>query len=314
MKYFFSIADKILFVILVMASGILAKKMKWISEEGEKDMSRLMIDFIWPCMIFSSIVGNLSPQDILSNLWLPVLSLVTHFTGFALAFLLSRLAGFSGDRHRMLLLHGTMNNFFVMALPFAQFLLPGKGAALLAVANLGSIILLWTLGVAIVAGNQGTRQTLRNVFSPGMVSTVAGVFFVLTGLYRFIPSLLLDALQVIGQPTLLFGLMIAGTQIYKLGPSALKFDLWNILVGLVRNILVPGVLFGLALLLRGRIGREALIIFMLVNTTPASVNSVTLAMKYDSAPHLAAEGVIFTHLLAVGTMLGYVMLIERYLF
>jgi predicted permease len=313
MNYFFSIADKILFVILVMATGILAKKMKWISEEGEKDMSRLMIDFIWPSMIFSSIIRNLSAGDILSNLWLPVLALVTHLTGYALGLLVARLAGYAGERRKIFLFHATMNNFLVMALPFAQFFLPGKGAALLAVANLGSIILLWTLGVTIVAGNLGLRRTVRNVFSPGMIATVAAVFFVLTGLGRFVPAMLLDALHVVGQPTLLFGLMIAGTQIYKLGRSALKFDGWNILVGLVRNIVVPGVLFGLALLLRGVVGREALIIFMLVNITPASVNSVTLAMKYDTAPHLAAEGVIFTHLLAVGTMLGYVMLIERFI-
>jgi predicted permease len=146
-----------------------------------------------------------------------------------------------------------------------------------------------------------------------MIATVAAVFFVLTGLNRFIPPLLSDAMTIVGQPTLLFGLLIAGTQIYKLGRNALKFDGWNIWVGLVRNILVPGILFGLALMLRGRISREALIVFMCVNITPAGVNSVTLAMKYKTAPHLAAEGVVFTHLLAVGTMMGYVVLIERFL-
>lgn len=313
MNYLFSIADKIIFVILLMGTGILAKKMRWISEEGEKDISRLMIDFIWPALIFSSITRTLTPADILSNLWLPVLAMVTHLTGYVLGLFVCRLAGYSGDRRKIFLFHAVMNNFLVMALPFAELFLPGRGAALLAVANLGSIIMLWTLGVTVVAGNLGLAQTVKNVFSPGMIATIGAVALVLTGWSRYIPAMVSDALHIVGQPTLLLGLMVAGTQIYKLGKSALKFDGWNLLVGLVRNILVPGVLFGLALLLRGVVGRDALIIFMLVNITPASVNSVTIAMKYKTAPHLAAEGVVFTHLLAVGTMMGFVALIEKFL-
>jgi hypothetical protein len=313
MNYLLSIAEKIVFVILLIGSGVLAKKMKLISEEGERDMSRLMVDFIWPSLIFSSVTRTLSAADILTNLWLPFLAVFTHAFGFGIGLIVCRLAGYTGDRRKIFLFHAAMNNFFVMALPFAQFFFPEKGAALLAVANLGSIIMLWSLGAIAVAGRLSLKETVKNVISPGMIATVAAVFFVLTGLNRFIPPLLSDAMTIVGQPTLLFGLLIAGTQIYKLGRNALKFDGWNIWVGLVRNILVPGILFGLALMLRGRISREALIVFMCVNITPAGVNSVTLAMKYKTAPHLAAEGVVFTHLLAVGTMMGYVVLIERFL-
>jgi predicted permease len=313
MGYLYSIVDKILFVILLMGTGVLAKKLKWISEEGEKDISRLMVDFVWPSLIFSSIVTTLTTDDILSNFFLPVLSVFIHITGYGLGLLICRLTRYTGERRKIFLLHAAMNNFFVMALPFAQFFFPEKGAALLAVANLGSMILLWTLGVSIIAGNLGARASIKNIFSPGMIATVAGVVCVLTGANRYIPRLVSNVLSEVGQPTMLFGLMIAGTQIYKLGRNALKFDGWNILVGLVRNILTPAILFALILPLRDFIGKEGLTIFMIVSMTPASVNSVTLAMKYDSAPNLAAEGVIFTHILAIGTMLGFVVLIERFL-
>lgn len=313
MSYLLSIIEKIVFVILLMGTGILAKKMKWISEEGEKDLSRLMVDFVWPSLIFSSVTRNLSAADILTNIWLPVLSVFVHLTGYAVGLVICRLAGFKEDRRKIFLFHATMNNFFVMALPFAEFFLPEKGAALLAVANLGSVIMLWSLGATVVAGSLGVKETVKGIFSPGMVATLGAVLFVITGMNRYIPSLVSDSLVIIGQPTLLFGLMIAGTQIYKLGKNALKFDLWNILVGCTRNILVPALLFGVTLPVRNVLPREALIIFMLVAITPASVNSVTVAMKYKTAPHLAAEGVIFTHLLSMGSMLGFVVLIDRFL-
>jgi predicted permease len=113
---------------------------------------------------------------------------------------------------------------------------------------------------------------------------------------------------------MLLGLLIAGTQIYKLGRGALKFNGWNMLVGLTRNILVPGILFALAMLLRNSLSRETLTIFMVVGVTPASVNSVTLALKFNVAPNLAAEGVVFTHVLGIGTMIGFITLVEQFLF
>jgi predicted permease len=308
--YLFSILDKILFIILLLGVGVLAKRKGWISDQGEKDLALLSLEFTWPCLIFYSITTQLSVSDILDNLWLPVLCCVVHIVGYGVGLAVCRIMGYQGDRRRLFLFHATMNNFFTLALPFAEYFFPDKGAALLAVANLGSTICLWTLGIFIIAGTPSARQTVALLYSPCLVATFLAAAFVLTGLNRFIPDLILQAMHVTGQPTLLMGLIIAGTQIYKLGLRALKFDVWNILVGLVRNIIVPGLMLGIALLLRGHMTREALTVFMLVGITPSSVNSVTLAMRYDRSAGLAAEGVIFTHLLAIFTMLGYVALIE----
>jgi predicted permease len=312
MNHLYAIAGKIFFVILVMGSGVLAKKLKLISDEGEKDLSALMVDLVYPAFIFSSIVTTLTADDILSNMLLPVLSFLIHLAGYVLGRVICGLAGYSGERKKIFVLHATMNNFLAMALPFALFFFPVKGAALLAVANLGSILALWTLGVFAVAGNPGAKATIKNIFSPGLLSTIAAIPCVLFGLGAYIPALFTDALTVIGGPTMFLGLLIAGTQIYKLGWGALKCDGWNILVGLARNILVPGALFALALLLRGLLSRETLVIFMVVGVTPASVNSVTLALKFNVAPNLAAEGVVFTHVLGAGTMIGFILLVEKF--
>lgn len=312
MSHIYAIVEKIFFVMLIMGSGVLAKKLRLISNEGEKDISVLMIDLVYPAFIFSSIVTTLSAGDIFSNILLPVLSFFIHLTGYGLGILICRAAGYSGERGKIFVLHATMNNFLAMALPFALFFFPGRGAALLAVANLGSIFALWTLGVFAVAGNQGAVATIKNIFSPGLIVTIAAIACVLLGLAERIPGLFTDALTVIGGPTMFLGLLIAGTRIYELGRRALKFDGWNILVGITRNILVPCILFGLALLLRNFLSRETLVIFMVVGLTPASANSITLALKFNVAPNLAAEGVVFTHVFGIVTMFVFIMLIEQF--
>lgn len=314
MEYLLAITEKVVFIILVMGSGLLAKKMKLISDTGEKDLSMLMVDLVWPSLIFSSITTTLTARDILANLWLPLLAGLVHLTGLLLGLLYCGISGYKGDRKKIFLFHATMNNFLVMSLPFATFFFPQKGAALLTIANLASIIFLWTAGAIVVSGEFRLRESLKLVINPCLLSTLAAIFFVFTGLNKYIPRLLNEGLAVLGQPTLLFGLLIAGTQIYKLGWKALKFDAWNISVALLRNFLVPGILFLIALLLRGRISRETLVIFMILGSTPASVNSITLAFKYKSSPELAAEGVLMTHLLAIFSMTGYVSLIKIFLY
>jgi predicted permease len=98
-----------------------------------------------------------------------------------------------------------------------------------------------------------------------------------------------------------------------LGFRALKLDRWNLLCGSIRILVVPLVVFLLSLALRGILPSETLVIFTLVGMTPASVNSVTMAFKYDVDPKHAAEGVVFTHVFGLATMTVFVLLTVHYL-
>ncbi len=309
MIYFLTILNRLLFVVLMMGSGILAKKLKLITEQGERDLSRVMVDLVWPALIFSSITRTLRPSDVLDNLALPFLCIGIHLIGWIIGSIVARAAGYEGDQRKVFLFQTTMNNFLLMALPFAEFFYPGKGTALLAVANLGSILVLWTVGASTIAGPLSRKELLGNIFSPGMIATILAIFFVLMGWNRSIPPLIAESAAVLGQPTLFMGLFVAGARIYELGFRALKLDKWNLLCGSIRILVVPALALLVALSLKGTLPPETLVIFMLVSITPASVNSVTMAFKYDVDPKHAAEGVVFTHVFGLATMTFFVLLI-----
>ncbi|MFA6507219.1 MAG: AEC family transporter [Treponemataceae bacterium] len=313
MNYFGMIFGKILFIGLMMAMGIVVKRTKVVSDAGDRDISRLMVDFTWPALVFASINTSLTAADIIDNIALPLLSIALHLVGFFIGLVICLVTKYSGNRRKVFLFHVTMNNFLLMALPFVQIFLPGKGTALLTVSNLGSTFVLWTLGVILMSEKVEIKTILKLVFSPVMVTTLVSVLFVLTGFNKVIPSVVYDVGADIGKSTLFLGLLIAGTQINKMGFHALKFNQWNILVGLVRNIVVPAIVFGFCLLFQGTLPKEVLIIIMLVSIAPASVNSITLALRYESDPKLATEGVLFTHLFALPTMLGFLLLMDRFL-
>lgn len=315
MENILTILNKIFFLILLISAGVFAKKIKLISTEGEKDLSRLLVDFFWPAMIFASITGNLTADDILSNISLPVLAIITAVTGFAIGMIFLKITGFKDDRKKIFLYHTTINNFIYMVLPFAMSMIPGKGVGLLFIHNLGYLLVLWTLGISILKGSIGLKGCLKNLLSPGLISTMIAIIVVISGMNKYIPKMLHTTLSTIGKPTLAVAMIITGARIYKLGRHALKFDKWNILLGFLRLVLIPLILFIFALILKVyfNVSREVLIIFSLVNIMPVSVNSVSLAMRFKSSPELAAQGVVFTHLFSVVTIVLNLLLIEKFL-
>ncbi|MFC1503943.1 AEC family transporter [Spirochaetota bacterium] len=312
MDTFAAVFSKIVYIFVLIVAGALAKKYRLLSENGEKDLSRLLVDLFWPALIFVSITEKLNKSDILVNWSLPVLALVTGLTGYFIGSAFVRIFRYKDDRKRIFLYHSIVNNFIFMVLPFAAAMIPGKGAGLLFVHNLGYILIMWTLGVWVLQKNTGLMGSIKNLLSIGLISTVCGITAVLTGFNTYIPKIAFDILNTIGSPTVPVAMIIAGARIYRLGKHALKFDSWNIILALIRLVIVPGILFLLTLFLKQymHLRQEVIIIFMLVNIMPVSVNSVSLAMRFKSSPDLAAQGVVMTHVFSIITVTVYMLLIE----
>ncbi|OVE82198.1 hypothetical protein BVY04_01635 [bacterium M21] len=311
MEYVITVLSKVGLLILLIGSGCLAKRMKLISDQGEKDMSRLLIDFFWPALIVAKITSTLERDHLLANLTLPLAAMVTALLGYFLGQACVRMLGYTGDRKKVYLYHSTINNFVFMVLPFADMLFPENGAALVFVHNLGIILVLWTLGISSFTGGTGLKDSAKNLLSPALLATVGSILFVMAGFSLSTSSMVGTTLSVLGSAAVPIAMIIAGGQIYNMGRRALRFDLWNISLGVVRLLIVPGVLLIPALLLRGHVSREVLVIFMVVNIMPVSVNSVSLAMRYKSSPQLAAQGVVFTHLFSLITVVGWMLLIVK---
>lgn len=306
------ILEKIFFLLILIGCGILARRFKLLGEQGEKDLSRLLVDLFWPASIYVSIVKSLSAEDIAGNLLLPVSALVTAFTGFAIALLFVKIFKYVNDDKKIFLYHSSINNFVFMVIPFATLFLGERGTGLLYLHNLGYIVFLWTVGVSIMKDKNDKTPIFKRLLTPGLIATVLGVITVFTGLNNQIPEFAISIIDVLSKPLLAVAMLITGSRIYVLGLKSLKFNLWNFNLGIIRLVIVPGLLFLLAIVLRPYINDEILIIFMLVNVMPVSLNSISMAHRYNTSTELAAQGIVFTHLFGIISMAVYITLIQGF--
>jgi malate permease and related proteins len=316
MESAFIIFQKILYIILLFAAGFIAKRFRLLSDKGEEDMSRIFVDIFWPSLIFFSITSKMTQSDIIANATLPFYGILTGLTGYVLALFVARMHKFQGDRKRIYIYHLMINNFSFMVFPLAVYFLPEKGAGMLFIHNLGFTILLLSLGVIVMSGKYDFKSIFNSLLSPALIATVLSIVIVLLGINRYIPKLVFDVFETLGMPTVALALLVAGARIYALGLKVLRFDTWNISLGIFRLIVIPGILFAVSMFMKVylNVSHDILVIFMLVNIMPVSINSVSLAMKYNSSADIAAEGVVFTHLFSIVTVMLYILIMQKYLF
>ena len=80
---------QVLFILVLMTVGYVARKRGVVSAVGTSEMVRVLISIIYPCLIFSS-VTKLNAQELAANWMMPVLALGIAGTGLILGLLAVR--------------------------------------------------------------------------------------------------------------------------------------------------------------------------------------------------------------------------------
>lgn len=311
------VLEKLAYLFLLVSVGIAAAHWKLITDEGGRVISRLLVDIFWPATILASIASQLTRADIIGNALLPVLAFATAAVGVLVGLGTARLFRFSGKERGIFIYDSAINNFVYFPLAFISTMMPGKGPALLFIHNLGFILAIWTIGVSALRGSVNFRENLKGIVPTGLIATALGIIIVLSGVKEHTPEafnkFLYLVLDTVGKPTMAVAMIVAGVEIYKLGFRSLRFDRWNIVLGIMRLLVIPLILFAAAFGLRALgVAREITFIFVLVGIMPVSINSISLSIRFGASAERAAEAAVFTHLFGIATIAVFMTAIQRF--
>ncbi|MCE9616136.1 MAG: AEC family transporter [Lentisphaerae bacterium] len=278
--------------------GWLAARFGYLNEHDVSRWSRLMIDFLFPLLVFQSIVRGFDAHR-LGELWmLPALGLGIVVIG-ALCGIPLRATVKSRDPDIRNTFHHfcASNNYGFLPVIIIQNLWGATGMANLFVLNLGSTIGYWTLGVALLGGHN-LRATARHIISPTLIALALALIVSLTGLSHVFPELLLRVCESAGSAAVPGMLMLGGATLYPLPTLSDRRDLaW---LTLVRLVLIPAItiLALIALPLSADVRHVAIIVALM----PVPISSMVLARRYGGSPRFAAQAAVVTTLAAIVTV------------
>jgi predicted permease len=305
---------QVLFVLVLMTTGFVARKRGMVSAVGTSEMVRIMISIIYPCLIFSS-VTRLNAPALAANWKLPLLAMAIAGTGLILGLLALRwIQGVDQKRATAFLFQNTINNYLFLPLPLVMLLWGSEGVALLVFASMGFELIVWTLGVFLFNRASKLSEGIRMMFGPPLIALIfsmtwvcvrdlSGLHLPAEGLFADVAKRILDLFifgaDTIGKATIAVSMIVSGSRIATLDArSAFDRHVW--LLSALRLIVTP-VLFILLLKL---IPLEPMAygILCVVAVMPAAVTSLVFSERFGGDSDFIASTLLVTHLGAIVTI------------
>ena len=77
-------------IFLVMVSGYFARRIGWLTEEADKSIMRMVVNLLYPALIFSFVLGNDALKQVENLILPPLIGSTTVIAGFGIGMLVAR--------------------------------------------------------------------------------------------------------------------------------------------------------------------------------------------------------------------------------
>ncbi len=301
-------ALQILAIFGLIACGFYARKRQILSGQGTRELARLVMDIIYPALIFTSIT-SLSAADLAANILLPLCVLGIALTGLLLGLIAVRFLGaIAPATARAFLFHCLMNNYLFLPMPLVLFLFGERGVALLVFSAIGYELVLWTAGILLFTRQTTGAAYVKQLLSPPFVTLLASLAWVLvrdswgitwTGMLAELVESVVFVARTLGQAAIGVAVIIAGSRFAVLRlRTMMGWRLW--VLGVIRLVIIPLLLLPLLQWLplddvaRGVVG--------IVVVMPSAMTSVVFSERFGGDTEFIAGGLLLTHLWALVTV------------
>ncbi len=293
---------------LLVAVGIFLSRIKFISEDNERFLSNLLIQFILPCNIVKSFLIEFNIQVL--RQFAVVLGIACLATAVQLLLGWAAFRPFRQEGLRKVMQYGLINaNSAFIALPIIEGMFGSAGLAHASVYMIPVRVSIWTVGLSIFSSQEarGRQLVKRCVLHPCMVALYIGMFLMLAQLQ--LPSFLVDSLQFSSSCMTALSMLLIGAILSRiplregLKPAVFYFCL-------MRLIVLPGIIFAACTLL----GTDDLTrgVCVVMTAMPAASLTAVLAKQYHADAESAGYIVIVSTLLNTLTLPLWGMMLNAF--
>jgi len=289
-------------IFILGALGYCLVRKNILSHGGLDALSRLVIDIIFPALIFTQLIENFS-FSLYSDWWIfPLISISITISGFLVGFFLLKLIKQKDNKLQFLSLVGFQNSGY---LPLALVASIYSGQELnnffiyIFMFLLGFDLVAWSLGIFMLTYENKAKFKLKNIFSPPVIANLSTLVLIALGINRFIPEIILKPVKMVGNCTLPLALMVVGGNIALINLQKIdKKAVFTLLLG--KLIILPAL--GLIVVLKLNLPQVFGFLIVMQLAMPSATSLSVIVRRYGRQDALISQGVFFSHILSLITI------------
>lgn len=290
----------ILPIFALIGIGAVLRRLGCLAPEADASLLKLVMGFLYPCLIFENVLGNTALREPGNLLFAPLVGFGTIAIGIYLAYYVGKALGLTvGEGLRTFAFSTGIYNYGYVAIPLmAALFKQDSSVGVLLVHNVGCEAAIWTVGILMLSG-LSLREGWRKLLNAPVLALVAAVLANTLDLGRLMPSVVTQVIHLSAACSVPIGLLLIGAALVAyLGRPRELFDLRVTLASSVLRLGVLPVLFLLGakfLPLPDDLKR----VMIVQAAMPAGVMPLVIAQHYGGRPLTAAQIIIGTSVLGV---------------
>jgi predicted permease len=289
------------------------------------------VDITFPALVFCQMLATIDAgvlrESRLILLLGALLLLVAGATGWLLRRVFQREAGGGGTFIFLIMIP----NWIFLPLPIAEALYGSDGVRTVLLLNVSAQFLLWTLGVWVLRGGiRGAHCARSLILNPGLIATVLGILVALVfpqtrelalnaqhdSWAAALPSVVLQALSMLGSVTIPLSLFVTGAQLGGLARVA-RYPVRPLAGVLLGRLLLAPLVTALLMVALGAAGLEIPIavrnVAFIVALMPVAVSCGMFVERYGGDIALTARSISYSTLLSMLTVPTLFFVLQRWL-
>lgn len=281
---------------LLMAVGVVLRKMNIITKEGKGMLTDLVIDLILPCNIIFAFYMPMDHSVFVSGVEILIISiLIQIFCTFISGILYRKVP----KEKRMVLQYATVcSNAGFLGNPVAEGLYGSVGLLYASVYLIPQRIVMWSAGVSYFTECPSKKEVVKKVLKhPCIVAVEIGIVLMVTQVQ--LPGFLSSAIENVGGCTTAITMMLIGTILTDVDMRHI-LTRTTVAYSFIRLVFIPAVVFAGCWL--ANIDSVVAGVSVTLAAMPAGTTTAILAMKYHGDEEFATQCVVLTTMLSMAAI------------
>ena len=290
---------------LLIFAGFLVRRLGIIGEQGQKNMTDLVLCVVLPCNILRAFI--VSDTDGMFSSFLSILLISAGIQVFCVFYAKLFFRRETAGKNVCLQYATICSNAGFLGIPISEGVYGTDGMLMANVYLIPIRIMMWSAGITLYTGQKDPKKAMRLVLThPCIIALDIGLIFMFTGWK--LPAGLMGAVTSISSCNTALSMMVIGMILAQINLRTL-WDRSILRYSVHRLIIIPAIVFLVCRFLP--VSKTVAGVSVLLSAMPAGATTSILAEKYQVEPAFATKIVILSTLLSLPSIAAWSLVLQR---